>query len=100
MTEREAMCRLQDHFIVHYDALEKQIPKKPVLKHDVSFMHINRGDLPHEIRRMETDNWHCPECDCFVGERVYIRGGEKIHDQRLKKYCENCGQKIDWSERK
>ena len=25
-------------------ALENQLPKKPILKHDVSVMHINRGN--------------------------------------------------------
>ena len=75
-------------------ALEKQMPKKPILKHDVSVMHINRGNQPHEWKRLESDNWHCPECDSFVGERVYVLS--KVHDQRKKKYCDNCGQKLDW----
>ena len=65
---------------VEINALEKQIPKKPILKHDVSVMHINRGNQPHEWKRLESDNWHCPECDSFVGERVYVLS--KIHDQR------------------
>ena len=77
-------------------ALEKQIPKKPILKHDVSVMHINRGNQPHEWKRLESDNWHCPECDSFVGERVYVHS--KVHDQRKKKYCDNCGQRLDWSD--
>ena len=75
-------------------ALEKHIPKKPILKHDVSVMHINRGNQPHEWKRLESDNWHCPKCDSFVGERVYVHS--KVHDQRKKKYCDNCGQKLDW----
>ena len=77
-------------------ALEKQIPKKPILKHDVSVMHINRGNQPHEWKRLESDNWHCPECDSFVGERVYVHS--KVHDQRKKKYCDNCGQRLDCSD--
>ena len=81
---------------VAINALEKQIPKKPILKHDVSVMHINRGNQPHEWKRLESDNWHCPECDSFVGERVYVLS--KVHDQRKKKYCDNCGQKIDFGE--
>ena len=75
-------------------ALEKQIPKKPILKHDVSVMHINRGEQPHEWKRLESDNWHCPECDSLVGERVYVH--DRHHDQRKKKYCDNCGQKLNW----
>ena len=77
-------------------ALEKHIPKKPILKHDVSVMHINRGNQPHEWKRLESDNWHCPKCDSFVGERVYVHS--KVHDQRKKKYCDDCGQKLDWSD--
>ena len=79
-------------------ALEKQIPKKPILKHDVSVMHINRGNQPHEWKSLESDNWHCSECDSFVGERVYVL--DRHHDQRKKKYCDNCGQKLDWSDEK
>ena len=110
MTESEAIAELRrrayrttcygnkvlehEENLVAIEALEKQIPKKPILKHDVSVMHINRGDQPHEWKRIESDNWHCPECDSFVGERVYVLS--KVHDQRKKKYCDNCGQKLDW----
>ena len=86
----------KEAFQMAINALEKQIPKKPILKHDVSVMHINRGNQPHEWKRLESDNWHCPECDSFVGERVYVHS--KVHDQRKKKYCDNCGQKLDWSD--
>ena len=115
MVESEAIKKLRQHFEYlkhawkpHPDyetmnaigyaiqALEKQIPKKPILKHDVSVMHINRGNQPHEWKRLENDNWHCPKCDSFVGERVYVHS--KVHDQRNKKYCDNCGQKLDWSD--
>lgn len=85
---------MHDAIDVAIQALEKRIPKKPILKHDVSVMHINRGNQPHEWKRLESDNWHCPECDSFVGERVYVHS--KVHDQRKKKYCDNCGQKLDW----
>ena len=84
----------KEAFEVAIQAIEKQIPKKPILKHDVSVMHINRGNQPHEWKRLENDNWHCPKCDSFVGERVYVHS--KVHDQRKKKYCDNCGQKLDW----
>ena len=112
MTESEAIAELKrkayrttyygdkllehEENLVAIEALKKQIPKKPILKHDVSVIHINRGNQPHEWERLESDNWHCPECDSFVGERVYVFS--KIHDQRKKKYCDNCGQKIDFGE--
>ena len=107
MTDSEAKVILESEYKFHGEcsvfgealtmaikALEKQIPKKPILKHDVSAMHINRGNQLHEWKRLESDNWHCPECDSFVGERVYVHS--KVHDQRKKKYCDNCGQKLDW----
>ena len=84
----------KEAFSVTINALKKQIQNRPILKHDVSVMHINRGDQPHEWKRLESDNWHCPECDNFVGERVYVR--DRHHDQRKKKYCDNCGQKLNW----
>ena len=90
----EAAKRVVEARDMAINALEKQIPKKPILKHDVSVMHINRGNQPHEWKRLESDNWHCPECDSFVGERVYVHS--KVHDQRKKRYCDNCGQKLDW----
>ena len=90
----EAAKRVVEARDMAINALEKQIPKKPILKHDVSVMHINRGNQPHEWKRLESDNWHCPKCDSFVGERVYVHS--KVHDQRKKKYCDNCGQKLNW----
>ena len=86
----------QCEYFLAINALEKQIQKKPILKHDVSVMHINRGNQPHEWKTLESDNWHCSECDSFVGERVYVL--DRHHDQRKKKYCDNCGQKLDWSD--
>ena len=85
---------LNNAYDIAINALEKQIAKKPILKHDISVMHINRGNQPHEWKRLESDNWHCPECDSFVGERVYVH--DRHHDQRKKKYCDNCGQKLNW----
>ena len=96
---RETLKRYEDLGTVEelQQTLEKQIPKKPILKHDVSVMHLNKGDMPHEWKRMESDNWHCPVCDELVGERVYLCHGEKVHDQRKKNYCDKCGQAIDWA---
>lgn len=78
-------------------ALDKQIGQKPILKHDVGRMHINRGNKPHEWRTIESDNWHCPVCDGFVGEHLTMPARNFSHDQQKKAFCEKCGQKIDWS---
>ena len=103
--ERDLNCLKQNKALrdsiesmeIAINALGKHMPKKPILKHDVPVMHINRGEQPHEWKRLESDNFHCPECDSFVGERVYVHS--KVHDQRKKKYCDNCGQKLDWSDK-
>ena len=54
------------------EALEKQIPKKVV---------------------MERNIYICPEC----GANVETDCGDDMLDYRLN-YCDNCGQKLDWSE--
>ena len=61
------------------EALEKQIPKKPIL--DTIF--------PSGIK------WfRCPICNQKIVSRL---DGEWIAG-RPQKYCDNCGQALDWSE--
>lgn len=51
----------------------------------------------HGGHKMQTNNWwRCPCCNSVVGQRVVV--GKHVHDQQRKKYCEDCGQAIDWSE--
>ena len=57
---------------VVWEALEKQIPEKP-----------------KEIMRIKEEcyaNGRCTKCDTFV--TIFMR------------YCDRCGQKLDWSEEK
>ena len=61
-------------------ALEKQVP-----------------DKPHEWKTSKWQDWVCPECGCFVGQR-YNSMQRRPHDQRKCNYCNDCGQAIDWSE--
>ena len=49
------------------DALEKQIPKKPIMRKDVAETY-----------------YICPECEWEV---------DRFDDN----YCSDCGQKLDWS---
>lgn len=57
-------------------ALEKQIPKKPV--------------------EQETDEKTHYKCECgYIMLTVYA-DGYRLGNQ--PKYCEKCGQKIDWGE--
>lgn len=69
------------------EALEKQIPKKPV-KSGVTdskgiFHPLNGIDgVPYDL---------CPNCDsnlCTTGKLA----------RRKVKYCQDCGQKLDWSD--
>ena len=54
------------------EALEKQMPKKVVEERNI---------------------YLCPEC----GANVETDCGDDMLDYRLN-YCDNCGQKLDWSE--
>lgn len=58
------------------EALEKQIPKKPIFEADGYY-----------YDELVYDTWHCPNCDC-------------IYEVDCEDYdhCPNCGQEIDWGE--
>lgn len=90
MTEQEANALVDDFSFVYngksiskealiecrkviHKALEKQIPKKPIL--DTIF--------PSGIKW-----WRCTGCNKIL---VGCIGG------RPKKYCDDCGQALDWS---
>lgn len=53
--------------------MNKQRPKKP--KQDKEYKYGRR----------------CPNCNHYLGNIQFIR--------ECQKYCENCGQKIDWQEK-
>lgn len=82
---------------------EKAEPKKPVLRSGVGRMHINKGNKPHEWKVTEWQDWCCPVCGWFVGERFnrYRNSGElHPHDQRKSDYCNECGQAIYWEKKR
>ena len=54
-------------------ALEKQIPKKPIPSYGIN---------------NTINSYKCPTCD-----NNYLGGGEYRYD-----CCEDCGQKLDWSD--
>lgn len=60
------------------DALEKQIPKKPIITEDIFKCSYK---------------YRCPECAMYLGSR----GKHSIIIFKKPKYC-SCGQKLDWSE--
>lgn len=68
-------------FILALNALDKQIPKKPI--EDTA----NLTDFK---------TFHCPTCNKKIVSRL---DGEWIAG-RPQKYCDDCGQALDWSDSK
>lgn len=69
--------------------------EKPILcMNEVSGMFVDYADGRREYKTQMNNWWRCPCCNEIVGERVIVH--KYIHDQRKKKFCEKCGQAIDW----
>lgn len=65
-------------------ALEKQIPKKP--------MRIERNAMGWEYR-----DYYCP-CGKFIGAEPHIKSILEKGEIPVK-YCDDCGQRLDWSDK-
>ena len=79
------------------EARERQRGKKPILcMNEVSGMFVDYADGHGEYKTQMNNWWRCPCCNEVVGQRVIVH--KRIHDQRKKKFCEKCGQAIDWSD--
>ena len=88
MTESEAITKLKrkayrttcygdkvlehEENLVAIEALEKQIPKKPIKSENQVVRYVN--------------TYYCPTCE--LG----------ITGTNIAKWCYHCGQKIDWSD--
>lgn len=72
VSNEAAMKAVEDACVVACEALEKQIPKKPV--------HIGGDGIRY------TDLYRCPNC------------GQGFTGTGIADYCYHCGQKLDWSE--
>ena len=59
----------KEAFQISINTLEKQIPKKP---------------------RFYAHNYYCSVCDSLIGNNEF--------EWKRFKYCDNCGQAIDWSD--
>lgn len=57
-------------------ALEKQIPKKP-----------------YKTKEHKQNDWYCSTCKCYLGDDMGLQ-----YACLQPKFCEHCGQKIDWNE--
>ena len=78
-------------------ALQRQIPMKPILKNGESTVFVDYADGHGEHKVTKWQDWVCPVCGWFVGQR-YNGFQKRPHDQRKSNYCNECGQRIDWSE--
>lgn len=57
-------------------ALEKQIPKKP-----------------YKTKEHKQNDWYCSTCKCYLGDDMELK-----YACLQPKFCQHCGQRIDWSE--
>lgn len=93
MTESEAKVILESEYKFHGEcsvfgealeiaikALEKQIPKKPIMK-------------PY-FDDMEEEYLCCPTCGEILTDRI------PMDNKDFYFHCLNCGQKLDWSNEK
>lgn len=79
------------------ESRERQMAKKPILcMNERSGMFVDYADGHGEYKTQMNNWWRCPCCNEVVGQRVIVH--KHIHDQRKKKFCENCGQAIKWDE--
>lgn len=77
------------------DAMEKQIPKKPVMGYAF-------GEKIREVikrtdpERAESKTECCPVCERTLGVSQFVKTqtGLRVGDP----YCKRCGQAIDWTE--
>lgn len=65
-------------------ALEKQIPKKPVIK---THKYIGSDDD-------FVNKYHCPVCNSLM----INEDTNGFYAGRIQKYCDDCGQALDWRE--
>lgn len=74
-----------DYQLISYDfdwlekaknSLEKQIPKKP-----------------YKTKEHKQNDWYCSTCKCYLGDDMELQ-----YACLQPKFCEHCGQRIDWSD--
>ena len=84
---REYHSNLNEVFDMAIEALEKQIPKKPLYKQGTRYKWID--SILERGRYHNVEKWSnrdaCPNCK---------------KDILQTNYCEKCGQKLDWGDYK
>lgn len=72
------------------EAMEKQIPKKPIDYDYVLPVYDRDG---YQVDAIFMYKARCPSCGEIIAD-----GELEKSDMAEEKYCRNCGQRIDWSE--
>lgn len=72
------------------DALEKQIPKKPLDDFSTHAIYVNDGNYLDQI---DIRTFKCPICN-----HILARGEIETTDCAEIHYCDNCGRRLDWSD--
>ena len=76
---------------------KKMNPKKPILHMNVkSPVFADYADGHGECKILKNNYWNCPACGAVVGERRIMVEG-KAYDIHKKRFCEKCGQRLDWN---
>lgn len=77
------------------EARRKNTGRKPILKgSEKRIVAIDYEIGKGRIVKTDVKTWKCACCDAVVGERIFEL--TIPIDQNKKKFCENCGQRIDW----
>lgn len=72
------------------EALEKQVPKKPVDEFSTYALYDNDGNYSEQL---DITTFKCPNCnDILASGDISISDCHNIH------YCENCGQALLWED--
>lgn len=117
--EEEGHCSyIEDEMQVAFKALEKQIQKKPVHIHEEYPKHQWQCDKDGEVDLWAWSHQCCngPVCErcgevvcencnpdydeeeCIVDEHYCPSCNKKLYKSLNKKYCDDCGQALDWEE--
>ena len=77
-------------------ASPQQTPRCPILRNREFPVHYNYGENTGEWKVVKRSDWTCPCCNAIVGERYHTSSGES-HNQKMCKFCPECGQKLKWT---
>lgn len=76
---------------------DKHQAKKPVVKLGVrSIDFIEYEDGHREAKPKIENQYTCPGCGGYISRLLII--SDKYVASKKKRYCDRCGQKLDWSD--